>query len=342
MTRLFCLVTCLLAPTLAWVAPPTSPTERTSTQLAVFGSSSSSKLSPLPPGLSPFEKSTAKSLDVQATFRQRALPAVQQALKDGVMQLELEFPPLFGGDQSKTQFDDFDNVQELNANRDWCVQFLPSLMMACWLLFPDDKECELAKQEWTGQRYRQAAQFTSLRAALEATGAPLTKAWGTTIASLANKVTGGDGILADTASLDELDVTQERLHVVCQPGNGGPVEDWINVEQLHRTTQQPTMVVNGALDKVRDGYYPAVFFPALAKTVPFYQEFDAVFFLKPITDKGVYGWVYRVYPEPWQVILQTPVKKGTQVQVQETVALVTDTRPSYEQAVQALLTQSKV
>ena len=29
-------------------------------------------------------------------------------------------------------------------------------------------------------------------------------------------------------------VIQDRLQQVCQPGNGGPVEDWINVEQLHQ------------------------------------------------------------------------------------------------------------
>jgi hypothetical protein len=137
------------------------------------------------------------------------------------------------------------------------------------------------------------------------------------------------------------------LYLVCQPGNGGPVEDWINVEKLAKAKPDAiTCVVNGALDKVRDGYYPAFVFPALATTVPFYKNFEAAFFLKPISDKGVYGWIYRVYPEPWQVILQTarPQEKGGQsvVVVEETVALTSPRRPSYAEAVKALLATASV
>ena len=168
-----------------------------------------------------------------------------------------------------------------------------------WLVLPDDKECELASNQWTGQLYRKNTRFTSIRAACEAVGAPETKAWGSNFAETVNKLQGGDGILGDSTTLDELDANADRLQLICQPGNGGPVEDWINVELLHwqgRSDSCATCVVNGALDKVRDGYYPGIFFPALAKTVPFYKKFEPVFIAKPISDKGVYGWLYRVYP----------------------------------------------
>jgi hypothetical protein len=36
-----------------------------------------------------------------------------------------------------------------------------------WLILPDSKERELAKQEWQGGRYRNAAQFTTIEAATE-------------------------------------------------------------------------------------------------------------------------------------------------------------------------------
>ena len=316
---------------------------------------------PLPKGLSPFEKSVSKSLDIQGTFRKLAQTALERALRDGQTQLELEFPPLAGGDQSKSQFDDFDNLSELDANRDWCAQLVPTLtkktVKDVWFILPDDKECELTKQEWTGQRYRSACRFTSIRAALsrvlgEDNQDQMTLAWGTTLASTMNKwFQGGDGILADSSTLDELDPTvSPRLHLVCQPGNGGPVEDWINVQTLHQRSntlpqqQAPTCIVNGALDKVRDGYYPGVFFPALAATKSFYDDFEAVFWLKPIVDKGLYGWLYRVYPEPWQVILQTVQQQQegrdgqpVRITVQDTVALVSETRPSYPQAVNAMV-----
>jgi hypothetical protein len=149
-------------------------------------------------------------------------------------------------------------------------------------------------------------------------------------------------LLGDQSALDDLNSGPlPSIHLVCQPGNGGPVEDWCNVEILHKNASPgtATIIVNGALDKVRDGYYPGVFFPKLAATVDrFYNKFESVFFLKPISDKGVYGWVYRVYPEPWQVVLQTVKEKDSQCQyIENTVVSTSATRPSYLQAVQTLL-----
>jgi Domain of unknown function (DUF1995) len=329
------------------------------------------KCTPLPAGMSPFSKGVAKGLDIQGTFRKIAAGAITKALDSGILLLEIDIPPFVGGAQTKSQFDDFDNVQELNANRDFCVQLAPLLSSSnkkqqrtTWLVFPDDKECELAAREWTGQLYRKSTRYTSIRAACravtEASSAAMSsatmttsgsggfqKAWGATLAETVHKLSGGDGILADSSTLDALNVDQDRLALMCQPGNGGPVEDWINVQALHQVSspQYPTIVVNGALDKVRDGYYPAIFFPALAKTVPFYRQFEAILVAKPIADKGLYGWLYRVYPEPWQVILQTtrtvPSKQGGSnadtLQVDDVVAQTFDQRPTFAQAVNALV-----
>ena len=83
-----------------------------SSSLNVFGGSKStagqsSSLSPLPRGISPFEKSLSKNIDIQAEFRKRAKIGIDAALSDGVKRIEIEFPPLLGGSQSKSQFDDF-------------------------------------------------------------------------------------------------------------------------------------------------------------------------------------------------------------------------------------------
>ena len=120
------------------------------------------KLSTLPAGISPFEKAYSKSIGISDTLRTRALAALQRALKDGILLQEIEFPPLL--DSGKTQFDDFDNVQELNKNVDWCVELLPKLDEEIWFLLPDLKECELAKEQWKGQRFRNAAKFTTIEA----------------------------------------------------------------------------------------------------------------------------------------------------------------------------------
>jgi hypothetical protein len=244
---------------------------------------------------------------------------------------------------------------------------LKSTQNNIWLVLPDLKEVELAKQEWTGKLYRDAASFTSIEAITQhycssnrsrssssnnnsssknsQEGPEYSKPWGATLAGFANQLLKGDsenssnasGLLGDERSLDSLQDNCCDLHLICQPGNGGPVEDWINVKAFYDAAggNIPTCIVNGALDKVRDGYYAPIIFPK------FYKSFEAMLFLKPISDKGIYGWVFRVYPEPWQVILQTPVRdKNDQLVIQETVALVSDTRPSYQTTVQALLQTS--
>jgi hypothetical protein len=235
-----------------------------------------------------------------------------------------------------------------------------------WFVLPDTKEVELAKEEWNGQRYRQAASFTSIEAVTEHYSSSssssnddnssnqdenYSKPWGATFAAGMSQLLGGgngdSGLLGNKDSLDDLTsdtAINPSLHLVCQPGNGGPVEDWINVKKFHldmAKSSTPTCIVNGALDKVRDGYYNGFIFPALAKTFDFYKSFESIFYLKPVSDKGVYGWLYRVYPESWQVVLQTPYEKGGRVMVQDSVALVSEKRPTYTQAVQALLQEAQ-
>ena len=298
-------------------------------------------LTPLPKGISPFEKSISKNLDIQQTFRQIAKKALDSAISSSSSSsssttttttssqlYEFEFPPLLGGSKTKSQFDDFDNVQELDSNKDWTIQFAPMFMNIpqyqngkTWLVFPDTKECELAKNEWQGKLY-QSCTYTTIEAATECLvgQGQYSAPWGAAIANGVNSLFGSSensgndqnnnkdgGLLGDKSSLDPLipgENAPPALNFIIQPGNGGPVEDWINCEKIHLTSSSSSssntvmVIVNGALDKVRDGYYPSVFFPTLAATVDrFYKKFESVFYLKPISDKGVYGWLFRVFPE---------------------------------------------
>ena len=79
-------------------------TTTTTTTTRLQATNTNKKCTPLPNGLSPFEKSLSKSLDLQGSFRKLAGNALQQALRTGVTRCELEFPPLLGGDLAKTQF----------------------------------------------------------------------------------------------------------------------------------------------------------------------------------------------------------------------------------------------
>lgn len=266
---------------------------------------------------------------------------------------------LLGGSQSKSQFDDFDNIQELDKNKDWTMLLAPMFLGdkeyqkgKTWLIFPDLKECELAKKEWAGKRYQEAT-FTTIEAVTNfvsgasSEGASYDAPWGSSLISGLSKALGGvngdAGLLGDQSSLDPLIDGQNSpaaLWLVIQPGNGGPVEDWVNCEKMHNMQKETSfIIINGALDKVRGGFYPAIFFPKLAATVDrFYNKFESVFYVKPFSDKGVYGWLYRVYPEPWQVIYENvrPGKDGN-AEVEYVTVAVLDKRPSYADVVKMLV-----
>ena len=68
--------------------------------------------------------------------------------------IEVEFPPLI---ETKTQFDDYSNVEVLDANRDFAMQLAVEAEIrgaapdaALWLCFADDGEAELAAEAWPG------------------------------------------------------------------------------------------------------------------------------------------------------------------------------------------------
>lgn len=81
--------------------------------------------------------------------------------------------------------------------------------------------------------------------------------------SSVSKILGGEqgdaGLLGDLSVLDTLVMGENapaKMLFIIQPGNGGPVEDWINCEKMHLGSQDSTMVIiNGALDKVRGGKF---------------------------------------------------------------------------------------
>lgn len=66
------------------------------------------------------------------------------------------------------------------------------------------------------------------------------------------------------------------------------------------------------------------------------EKVQSLFYLRPLSDKGAYGWLYRVYPEPWQVISQTVVEKNNKKMVQEELVYSSEERPSFTTALQKL------
>ena len=105
-----------------------------------------------------------------------------------------------------------------------------------------------------------------------------------------------------------------QVVVAVQPGDGGPLEDWLNLERC-QPSDGLLVSVNGAFDKLRGGFYPRPLFPKLAECVDrFVVDAEALVVLKNVADKGRAGWLFRVYPEPWQLFAQG---KGLVSQIKE-------------------------
>ena len=129
-------------------------------------------LAALPPGLNEFSRAQGRG-GALAQIRRDAAAAVGRALQDGCELLEIEFPPLL---ETKTQFDDFSNVEVLDANRDFGVQLAGAAEIraaadgaALWLCFADAGEATLAREAWPGAFYGAATQ-TYIAAAVRALG----------------------------------------------------------------------------------------------------------------------------------------------------------------------------
>lgn len=224
--------------------------------------------------------------------------ATQDAIKNGVSLIELEFPSVKG----KL---DVSLGETLDANRNYVRElaktFSAQMGKALWTVFPDDGEAEIANKVFGRPSFR----VTSIN---QAAGAPYE---------------GGC-----------------KLQIVANPGFN--IDEWIKLEAVNEAgtkaaggIKPPMIVLNGSLDKIRGGYYPSIFYPGLAKAATkFLKFFEPVFYLKPMTN----GWIFRVYPEDWQVIL---FERGADSEVLMTSA----TRPEYNKAaalVQAALRQRQL
>jgi len=267
---------------------------------------SSAVLTPLPAGLSGFS-SIASRAGALNTIRRATAAAVGRALADGVELLEVEFPPLL---EKKTQFDDFSNVEVLDANRDFCVQLAlePELRQisdddaaAMWLCFADEGEAQLAQEAWPGAMYGEATN-TYIAAAVKAVGREPLMPMGSSAlsaASMLGSLFGGE----KEPPPPPLPSPDAKLQLVVQPGDGGPMEDWLNLELL-RQPGTPMLCLNGALDKVTSGYYSNFLNPKLGECAErFFSQFEQVYYLKPIGSGR--GYLFRVYGEDWQLFRQT-------------------------------------
>ncbi len=283
-------------------------------------------LTPLPPGINAYEVAAGTRNRPAEALAPVALRAIAAAREANVKLGEIEFPALLG---EKTAFDDVDNVQILNWNRDWCMASMQPLAGELdgelWLAFPDRKELELAREEWPGAAYAKAT-LTTLEDAAEVLSGSSDQAWGAAFARAAEGLLGTSNL---GAKPETTTAPAPQVVVAVQPGDGGPLEDWLNLERC-QPSDGLLVSVNGAFDKLRGGFYPRPLFPKLAECVDrFVVDAEALVVLKNVADKGRAGWLFRVYPEPWQLFAQG--KEASLLLAQY------DDRPAYSECVATLL-----
>ena len=283
-------------------------------------------LTPLPPGINAYEVAAGTRNRPAEALAPVALRAIAAAREANVKLGEIEFPALLG---EKTAYDDVDNVQILNWNRDWCMSSMQPLAGELdgelWLAFPDRKELELAREEWPGGMYDKAT-LTTLEDAAEVLSGSSDQAWGAAFARAAEGLLGTSNL---GAKPETTTAPAPQVVVAVQPGDGGPLEDWLNLERC-QPSDGLLVSVNGAFDKLRGGFYPRPLFPKLAECVDrFVVDAEALVVLKNVADKGRAGWLFRVYPEPWQLFAQG--KEASLLLEQY------DDRPAYNDCVATLL-----
>lgn len=288
-------------------------------------------LTQLPPGINAYEVAAGARNRPAEALAPVALRAIAAAREANVKLGEIEFPALLG---EKTAFEDVDNVQILNWNRDWCMSSMRPLAEELdgelWLAFPDRKELELAREEWPGQAYAKAT-LTTLEDAAEVMSGSSDQAWGAAFARAAEGLLGTSNLGAAPSTKD---APAPRVLIAVQPGDGGPLEDWLNLERC-QPSDGLMVSMNGAFDKLRGGYYPRPLFPKLAESVDrFVVDAEPLVYLKSVKDKGRDGWLFRVYPEPWQLIAQ-----GREASL---LLETYDERPAYNYCVATLLAAGSV
>jgi Domain of unknown function (DUF1995) len=191
----------------------------------------------------------------------KSVESCKLCIEEGSKLIELEFPA--------NRKNDLSLGETLDTNRQFTRQFVEAFASYgkdLWILFPDKKECFLAREKWGKEEL--FFTMTSIEALLEKNAPSI-----------------------------------PQLMVIINPGFS--VDEWINIPKLDRGV--PMIIINGNLDRLRNGYYPWFIYPALTKvTKEFYSKAVQAVFLSPIAVGGsrLGAWLTRIYPGQWEVLVK--------------------------------------
>ena len=212
----------------------------------------------------------------------RAGDSTQACLKSGEKLIEVSFP--------ENRKSDLSVSESLNTNRAFAKEFARKFSnygKGLWVLFPDNKELNLAA-----------------------------KLWGTANIFTLTSIDGAAAAISD--GIKQL----PTLMIVINPGFN--VEEWIKLAKIN--TDASIIIINGSLERLRNGYYPRVFYPELGRvSESYYSRFAQSYCISPVAVGGDCqgAWLCKVYPDDWQLLIRS---RSGQFQVKQTYA--TEPKPS--------------
>ncbi|KAJ9521690.1 hypothetical protein QJQ45_015380 [Haematococcus lacustris] len=252
----------------------------------------------------------------------QAQQSVQAAIADGCKLIEVEFPTAGLASVSG----DGEGVNEMNASMRYLRAFLSAFKdsaAAVRIFWPDSQELDVAV---TGQTGDPGAGRIAMDPPFAGT------AFKMGFLTKQNALWSAIGLnlgLGDKFSPVQQVSESDQVFVVAYP-HFNPREEYGAVAELHAKVagprQLPLIVFNGDLDRLRGGYYPALFFGELARlTEELVPLFTPAYYIHNFKGRTP-GVLFRAYPGPW-CVFRRDLKDPSQLQLIWT----SDAQPSLKQ-----------
>lgn len=168
-------------------------------------------------------------------------------------------------------------TETLDSSRKFTREFIKSLSeykKSLWVCFPDKKEAKLARDCW---------------------------------GEIPNTLTS-----IDVAFSPPADCEPPKCIVAVTPGFN--VDEWIRLASIgQRYSDVPIIFINGNLDRLRNGYYPPLFYPGItAVTKSYYVNAQQALFLSPVAVGGdrFGAWLTKTASGSWELFVKSRDKKG--------------------------------
>lgn len=221
---------------------------------------------------------------------------ISQTLQDGIKLIEIDFPTA----SLASTAGDAEGANEMN----YCLSYLRQYMRifqanatTTRIFFPDQSELKVARQ---GKGMDPNAGSWNLDPVFEQTAFKL---------DYLTKPSGLADFGIDLSGFNPANQVQDSDQLLVAAYPHFDPREMVAVEKLWqgaaKESGRPLVLFNAELDRIRTGYYPALFYPKMGKLAKeFLPLIETVYYIHNI--KGYNGGaLLRAYPGPWQVFLRT-------------------------------------